>query len=57
VKIQPIEMLIQPVVLHLVDFENDLKSLTLFDFVVNPIQPVVSKIQQVIFLETLIEFC
>ena len=30
VKFQPIEMSIQPIVLHLVDFEKDLKSLTLF---------------------------
>jgi len=35
VKIQPIEMSIQPVVLHLVVFEKDLKSLTLLS-----IQPI-----------------
>jgi len=37
---QAVEMSIQLVVLHLVIFEKDLKSLTLFDFVVKPIQPV-----------------
>jgi len=40
VKIQPVEMSIQPVVLHFVDFEKDLKSLSLFEFAVKPIQPV-----------------
>jgi len=49
-------MSIQPVVLHLVDFEKDLKSLTLFEFVVKPIQPVVSRIQLVVFMKTLTEF-
>jgi len=38
VKIQPVEMSIQPIVLHLVVFEKDLKSLTLFDFAIKPIQ-------------------
>jgi len=50
-------MSIQMVVLHLVDFEKDLKNLTLVDFAVKPIQSVVSKIQLVVFLETLIELC
>jgi len=40
VKNQPIEMSIQPTFLHLVDFEKNLKNLTLFDFVVKSIQPV-----------------
>jgi len=44
VKIQPVEMSIQPVVLYLVDFEKDLKNLTLFDFAVKSIQLVDSKI-------------
>jgi len=39
VKIQLVEMLIQPIVLHLVDFEKDFKSLTLFDLAVKPIEP------------------
>jgi len=50
-------MSIQLVVLHLVDFEKDLKILTFFDFVVKPIQLVVLKIQLVVFMETLIELC
>jgi len=36
VKIQHVEISIQPVVLHLVDFENDLKNLNLFDFALIP---------------------
>jgi len=50
VKIQPVEMSIQPVVLHLVDFEK-------LDFVVKSIQSVVSRIQLVVFLKTLTKFC
>jgi len=37
---QPVLFSFQSVVLHLVVFEKDLKSLTLFGFVVKPIQPV-----------------
>jgi len=57
VKIQPVEMSIQPIVLHLVDFEKDLKSLTLFDFTVKPIQPVVLRIQPIVFLKTITKLC
>jgi len=49
VKIQPVEMLIQPVVLHLVDFKKDLKSLTLFDFAVKPIQRLFQKFNWLFF--------
>jgi len=57
VKIQPVEMSIQPIVLHLVDFEKDLKSLTLFDFAVKPIHPVGWRIQLIVFLKILTKFC
>jgi len=50
VKIQPVEMSIQPVFFTLSGFEK-------LDFVVKPIQPVVSTIQLVLFLKTLTEFC
>jgi len=50
VKIQPAEMSIQPIVLHLVYFEKDLKML---DFVVKPIQSVDSCFQSIDFLKTL----
>jgi len=46
-------MSIQPVVLHLVDFEKDLKSLTLFDFAVKPIQLVDLWFQSIDFRKTL----
>ena len=38
-KNQPVEILIQPVVLHLEYFEKNLKKL---DFAVKPIQPIVN---------------
>jgi len=57
VKIQPVEMSIQSVVLHLVYFEKNLKNLTLVDCFVTPIQLVVSRIQLVVFLKTLTKFC
>jgi len=54
VKIQPIEMFIQPVVLHLVYFVKDLKKL---DFDVKPMQSVDLCFQSIDFLKTLTEFC
>ena len=54
VKIQPVEMSIQPVFLHLVYFEKDLKKL---DFVVKPIQSIDSCFQSIDFLKTLTKFC
>jgi len=54
VKIQPVEMSIQPVVLHLMDFEKGFKKL---DFVVKQIQSIVSKIQPIDLLKTLTKFC
>ena len=57
VKIQLVEMSIQPVVLHLVVFEKDLECLTLFDFSVKPIQSVDSWFQSIDFLKTLTKFC
>ena len=50
---QPVEILIQSVILHLEVIEKDLKRL---DFAVKPIQSVVSKIQPIDFLKSLIEF-
>ena len=53
VKIQLVEMSIQPVVLHLVYFEKDL---TLLDFVVKPIKSIDSCFQSIDFLKTLTKF-
>jgi len=46
---QPVVLSFQSVVLHLVFFGKDLKNLTLFDFAVKLIQPVVSRNQSIIF--------
>jgi len=46
---QPIVLSFQSIVLHLAVFEKDLKSLTLFDFSVKPIQLVVSRNQPIDF--------
>jgi len=53
VKNKPLEILIQPIVLHLVDFEKVLKSLTLFDFVVKQIKSIVSCFQSIVFLKNI----
>jgi len=57
VKSQLVEISSQPVLLHLVVFEKDLKSLTLVDFAVKPIQPVVSRFQLIEIWKTLTEYC
>jgi len=46
---QPIVSSFQSVVLHLVVFEKDLENLTLFDFAVKQIQPIVSRNQPIVF--------
>jgi len=46
VKNKPLEISIQPVVLHLLDFEK-------VDFVVKQIQSIVSRFHSIVFLKTL----
>jgi len=53
---QSVELLFQPVVLHLVFFKRIWKSLKLVELVVKPIQPIVSCFQSVDFLKSLTEF-
>jgi len=48
---QPVVLSFQSIVLHFVFFEKDLKSLTLFEFAVKPIQPVVLRNQPIDFFE------
>jgi len=53
----PIEMSIEPVVLHLVFLKRNWKRLKLVDLVVKPIQPIGSLFQLVDFWKSLTEFC
>jgi len=56
VKNQLVEILIQPVVLHLVFLKTILKTLTLFGFVIKKIQSIDLCFQLIDFLKTLTQF-